>query len=507
MALFDSSMFDTSNYGGVLGQLLQRLQMPQPVPSTGFPDSTQSYGAGGIQYPVMGQPTGMDLSAREQIAPQAAPQPPPTPPQQLPSALQSPAGGNFGAGIQGLLNAGSPLQGLGNLIGGLATGQRTDPSGMAQQSAQATYQALRQILPEGLAQAAALNPEVLKTIAPQLYSKPTMVETANDPLTGQKSFVWSQPDKMQATPAVVNGEPVSGARSGNIVNPLAPTNAPAGVVPMGSNELKQVRDAVQSGATGDDFIKQLPNRAFADKVKGIANGDLPYPTGFIMKTPYGQMLTDAVNAYKPGVTAQDYGIKQKSQNNFKSGPASNEVKAINTAIYHADKLQGYGDQMGGVDTAPGYINPTLQGIKNNFPKFAPGFQEAKKGWDATSETLATEISKALNGGTPHVADKEHWRAIFSAADGPAQRTAAIQAAMGILEGRTHTLADQYRQGNLGAKEPYEFISPENKPIFDRLQSGKSAPASPAQAAPTAVNAQGQRITLDPKTNQWVPVRK
>jgi hypothetical protein len=81
--------------------------------------------------------------------------------------------------------------------------------------------------------------------------------------------------------------------------------------------------------------------------------------------------------------------------------------------------------------------------------------------------------------------------------------------MNLLEGRTHTLSDKYEQGQLGAKDPYEFISPENQPIFSRLQAGKgAAPQASPQAAPqpqTAVNPKtGQRIML--KGNQWVPVQ-
>ena len=77
--------------------------------------------------------------------------------------------------------------------------------------------------------------------------------------------------------------------------------------------------------------------------------------------------------------------------------------------------------------------------------------------------------------------------------------------MNILEGRTHALAGQYTQGGLGAKEPYDFISPENKSIFERLQAGKSAATQSAPQAPTAVNPKtGQRIML--KGNQWVPVQ-
>jgi hypothetical protein len=49
-----------------------------------------------------------------------------------------------------------------------------------------------------------------------------------------------------------------------------------------------------------------------------------------------------------------------------------------------------------VNVLPGVINPIIQGYKRNTGNAE--YQVARKDWDATSETLSTEIAKALNGG-------------------------------------------------------------------------------------------------------------
>ena len=77
------------------------------------------------------------------------------------------------AGATNFTTGGNPIAGLLNSINGIATGQRTDATGILLQQRAATYRALLQAgVPPAVAQAAALNPTVLHTIAPQLYGKP-----------------------------------------------------------------------------------------------------------------------------------------------------------------------------------------------------------------------------------------------------------------------------------------------------------------------------------------------
>jgi hypothetical protein len=105
------------------------------------------------------------------------------------------------AGFQGLANAKSPLQGLGNLIGGLVTGQRSDPQGMMLQQQEATRTALlRAGVPPPIADAAALNPKILETIAPQLYQKPELKKTGTNPISGQDTMQIWDPIKQTLSP-------------------------------------------------------------------------------------------------------------------------------------------------------------------------------------------------------------------------------------------------------------------------------------------------------------------
>lgn len=96
----------------------------------------------------------------------------PLPPAAQSAFAQAPQGGaGFGdrlqAGGAGFFNSASPMQAIGNLIGGIATGQRQDPIGVAQRNQQTNQQAIYQsLLPKvghAGALAAALNPKVMES--------------------------------------------------------------------------------------------------------------------------------------------------------------------------------------------------------------------------------------------------------------------------------------------------------------------------------------------------------
>lgn len=151
---------------------------PAPLAPATKPSPPLMGNIGGVSYPIFGQP---DPATIPQAARPAGPAQPQATPQAAPPAApqQSTFGGigdSLSAGFQGMANAKNPMQALGNLVGGLATGQRMDPAGMAQQNqakmAQAIYGALLQRgMPHdqavGIASAAATDPKLAEVLLPQ----------------------------------------------------------------------------------------------------------------------------------------------------------------------------------------------------------------------------------------------------------------------------------------------------------------------------------------------------
>src|SRR5512139_3507213 len=182
MAFLDN-IFNPSNYSDTISRLLGYPQPQLGASSAGFPDSYGSYG--GVNYPVYGRPEDQTttLSAQAQQAPQ----------QQQP-AMPAP---DFRQGLREKLQmaAGIINPSLANSIAQMRQGDQ----------AQASYGALvASGVPDAIARAAALNPEILKTIAPAYFdTAPKLQETGTNPFTGQKTFGLYKPNTQTLTEAPI----------------------------------------------------------------------------------------------------------------------------------------------------------------------------------------------------------------------------------------------------------------------------------------------------------------
>lgn len=192
-----------------LGEMIDRSQQPASAPSSAQtspqPDLAQfSPQTGGFDgapqmanvplprprpemaaIPPAAQPTvgtqpmaqgPVDVSSRNMN--QAIAQPP-SPEQQFNPLDRMQAAG------AGFFNAGSPMQAIGNVIGGLATGQRQDKAGQAQANQQQTANAvaiglMRQGYPQetaqAIARAAAIDPKVAEKLLGDAFANPKTME-------------------------------------------------------------------------------------------------------------------------------------------------------------------------------------------------------------------------------------------------------------------------------------------------------------------------------------------
>ncbi len=291
--------------------------------------------------------------------------------------------------------------------------------------------------------------------------KPQFTQIGEDML-GNKRFGFVDASGRKVTDIggqTVGGPGGTGAGVGNI------PNGPDGMPLQGQDLLKHLEKTDPMAAAG---------------VKGIIAGDLNMGGRNLQKLgPLAELVDPTMKQF-------DYQSRAKTRTDYTSGSSAKEITAINTAIGHADQLAGISPKLGGTDIMPGVLNPLTQSFKRNVGD--TGFQDAKRDWDTKAETLATEVSKALNGGVPHVADKEHWRGILAAASSPTERSSALKSIMGVLESRLHAKAQAYSQGMGTTREPFSFLNPENEGKYQRLlatgaaDQGPTAGGAPAAAA-------------------------
>lgn len=451
MALFDDAMF-APNPGipGWLGDLLKMMQA-NPTPSQGFqkqPDAAQlppnAEPAIGMM-PRMGaqQPQGaMPVGAMpEQMGQPYSLGPMPFSPQMggMPpggmGGMQMPQGGGqqaqmrmpqqaapfFGEG-GGLQNKLYEMAGIMNpsLAPGLNAIQNR---AQLAQSQRATYQSLIDSgVPEPTARAAALNPEVLKTIAGSTFDTKPQFGVIGQNKYGQNQYGFIEPAKRTVTPA----QPVGAQQS----------------------------TADNSDLTGQDYLNSLDKGEQAI-VKGMLEGRMQPPSSFALKSPlWSKRLEDAATV-EPGFDMTKWTARVSGNKDFYGGGKSSEmVRAANQTIHHVGALVDSMDKLNNtqypmVNTVGNIFNTKVMG-KGAVTEFLPN-----------AHAVAEEMSKVFKGANLSDAEIRQWEASLNQDMSPEQQRAAVGKLMTLLNGSLQALENK-RKDSLG-----EALSAQKGPLLDK----------------------------------------
>jgi hypothetical protein len=301
---------------------------------------------------------------------QAQPQMPPAFAGAGPGAASSQGGGGFGNFLSSnplmlmALGGGIAQGGIGRGLTAAVPAAQYEQQQQKQQLSQgATYQALRKAgMPDGVAQAAALNPEMLKTIAPEYFGGFKVVQTGESAL-GNKTFMMQGPGGKLiplpgaagggSEPTSADGTPLMGQEYMDYLKKTDPTGA-AGVEGLLSGHIT---------AAGRNLQKLIPLASRVDK-----NFDM---------NVFTQRKNLAAEAGK--ATPNTFGGQRNSGN---------------TAIAHlatiADRIKELGNvDIGAFPTISGWINWARQ----------EGTSEQKSKANALNDAIDRYVSD-LRGGKP-----------------------------------------------------------------------------------------------------------
>lgn len=520
MGLLDSLLFNSSNYGGQGGGLLDFLRntqmqnanyqpsagfdaapasfadrfnaapgAPQPVnpsdrqfdaatfdPSTFAPNQAQPIAVGGYQMPRIGdagqyQPQQAALPPNAQPTqgqlPQAAQQPSqqPSPPQELPPA--------FGGG--GYLER---LQNGGSLIGSLF--QSSTPQ---QQNLTAQYSALRQALlangesPQAAASkamVAVMNPEAAKTIIPELFTnREKWQKIGIDPTTGQELYGF-----VNERDQTINGKPAS----------AVPTSANS---TMGDPSL-----------TGNAYLQSLPE-SIRSQVKAVVEGRMQPPSGFALKSPQIQALMRAAAQYEPGFDLTKWGARAATAKDFASGQAAKNVTSLNTVVGHLADLKEKADAL------DNYSIPTVNSVKNVFNSETG--DPRVNNFNLARNAVADELAKVFKGSGISDHEIAQWKGTLNASQSPDQLKGAVKTAIGLMESRLYALNDQRDRGMNTSSQPRDLLTDKSKAALAKIEAWANGDASKTEVksgvseGATATNPQtGQKIVF--KGGKWVPAQ-
>lgn len=253
---------------------------------------------------------------------------------------------------------------------------------------------------------------------------------------------------------------------------------------------------------GDEFLQTM-SPAMAATVKGIAEGRQQAPSGFIMKTPFGQQLMAAVSQYDPTFDAVNYGARFATRKDFTAGPSANNITALNTAMAH---LKSLSDSFGNLhNTDYPMLNQATNYLGNQFGNQNIQSNTAAVGVDA--EAVSHELAKVFRSTGMSEGEIDAWKEKINANASPPQMKAVIQSAIDLMNGRMQALSERYNQGMGTTKQGMELLSPQAQNAYNQL-SGNPQSANPSsglsssvQEGATATNPQtGQKIVF--KNGQW-----
>lgn len=310
-----------------------------------------------------------------------------------------------------------------------------------------------------------------------------------DTTTGQKTVALKD-DEANPKWAIVNkdqyGQPVYGYTP-TPEEYKAQQAAKAAAPPADQGDLTNVH--------GKDYMDALnkQNPGYASTVRAIIEGRAPYPTGMLLKTPYGQKLAQDVTQADPSFEAGNATARVKVRNEFTAGgvgsPAG-QITAGNTAIQHAGEMSDALERMKadeGVLSSVGnsnipYIskwaneahNASVQGTAAGAP--LNDFMTAKN-------HFAEEVTKFYAGTAGSEAERTRALANLDAAKSLPELRSAIKTEANLMQGKVNALQDRWRTGMGPLVPDFPLVQPKSQAAIDAIM--KRDAASTAQPAPAA----------------------
>jgi hypothetical protein len=519
---FDPSMFPNAMASGApqMG-LLARLANMISTPT----------GMSGSLPPM--PPPGADAMAQGMIPPQGAPAPQSAPPMSQPPGLPSMApgsatlagmfGNSDGSGfLNGLhnfigqhqnalagLGAGIASGGLQRGVGGMAQGGQMDYQRQMQMNAlQGTYQALQGAgLPEPVARAAALNPEVLKAVAPSLYARQQLTDLGTDPLTGMKR------------PATYN--PITGE-----LTAISPSGGTPGGGTTSDQLFNQISDARQKGASQQDLIQMLPpslQEGVAAMIQGRA-----VPANLSMRGAARDLTIRLAQEVDPTFDQTKIPERVKFATQMAEttpNSAGGQKQLLNTSLQHLAELSDHlvdlhNSNLSAISSIPGsgYLANGYNAVANS----SANMSGAKNAVNIAAQNASGEIGKLYSGATGGgEREREATASRFSTNNPPEASASGLETTRSMVLDKLNSLQNQRDQvyGKSG-EGIYPLVDPQTKAALDKIDANiaklrgqaNGSTSSPTQATKPAPAVgtveQGHRFLGGDPSNpkSWVSVQ-
>jgi hypothetical protein len=218
-------------------------------------------------------------------------------------------------------------------------------------------------------------------------------------------------------------------------------------VPPASVQINNAQAA--AGATGE----------ISPTAKAIAEYRLAPPSSRSVASGAGKALMDQVMRANPEYAADEFTRRAPMAKAFTSGPQSQAINSLNTAIGHLDQFVDVAKALDNGNFRPG--NQAYNWVRTTFGDSAP------TNFDGIKSIMAGELASAFkkSGATDQeIASVE--RAISSSASGKQLVDYATKIAIPALGSKIASYNAQYRQV-MGPNDPFRVLSPDAEAVLTK----------------------------------------
>jgi hypothetical protein len=245
----------------------------------------------------------------------------------------------------------------------------------------------------------------------------------------------------------------------------------------------------------DTLAKQDPK--YASQVQSIIEGRAPYPTGMLLKTPYGQKLAQDVTQADPTFEAGNATARVKVRNEFESGGVSSpagQISAGNTALQHAGEMSDALERMKadeGVLSGIGnsnipYISKWANELHNSSVQ-GTSSGKALNDFMTAKNHFSEEVTKFYAGSAGSEAERARALANLDAAKSLPELRSAIKTEANLMQGKVNALQNRWRTGMGPLVPDFKLIHPESQTAIDRVLARDASSDAPPVAAAAAVD--------------------
>jgi hypothetical protein len=398
MGLLDA-LFSGSQGGGLL-DFLRSNALNQQMPS-GLSSDQAQYGqqmnAMPQQFAQANPQPNAQMSVPQQSPPvmQAQPAPQPSVPQQPPPVMQAQQPPQAqpqapqGPGFMDRLSNGLQSIAQGGSLQGAVRGQYTDPTSIAQQTANLTAKALlaKGVDPQTV-QAAVQpgNTEMLKTLITQNFGQGSHTQQTDKDgnvwdvnlQTGQKTI--SHAAQNDSYSMVQTGENPMGGKTFTKLNKATGEETPPSGASGGAGSGGLIGDESKTGAA---YLATVPKQ-YATVVSGMLDGTLQPPSSFALTKPYWQQLLAAAKNTDPSFDENNWTARHKmsaeiaaSGNSSMGGILSNGKSSFKHLAEYTESAADLGNSSHDFPGGSGVA--TVQNYLANSPLTASSGTRAKIG--------------------------------------------------------------------------------------------------------------------------------